>query len=55
MPQLTGKDVIALVMILGAFGLRAIGINHVTEWIIIGIGASYFGADVFTRGRGPKP
>ena len=51
MPRFIPKDVIALVMILGAFGLRALGIDHVTEWVIIGIGGAYFGADYFQQIR----
>jgi len=55
MPRLRPKDIIALVLIVGAFTLRAIGINSLTEWVIVGIGLSYFGADVFPRLRGPRP
>lgn len=43
MPHFAPKDIIALVMIVGAFGLRFAGIDHITEWIIVGIGGSYFG------------
>lgn len=39
----TPRDVVALVMIVGAFGLRFAGINHITEWIIVGVGGGYLG------------
>ena len=42
----TPKDVVALVMIVGAFGLRFVGINHITEWIIIGVGGGYLGLGI---------
>mgnify|MGYP001612773956 CR=1 FL=1 len=45
------KDVIALVMIGGAFGLRLAGIDHVTEWIIVGVGGSYFGVGWIGQAR----
>ena len=48
------KDIIALVLILGAFILRSLGINHVTEWIIAGVGSAYFGVDIFGSLRGPR-
>lgn len=36
-----GKDIIAAIMLIGAFTLRGLGINHVTEYIIIGIAIVY--------------
>lgn len=38
---ITGKDIIAAIMLIGAFTLRALGINHITEYIIIGIAVVY--------------
>lgn len=48
------KDVLALVMILGAFILRMMGINHITEWIIVGVGGSYFGHDIVKQYIQPR-
>ena len=39
--KLEGRDVVALVMLIGAFTLRALGINTITEYIIIGIAVAY--------------
>ncbi|MBA7710746.1 hypothetical protein ES703_119692 [subsurface metagenome] len=39
--KIEGRDVIALVMLIGAFTLRALGINTITEYIIIGIAVGY--------------
>ena len=49
MERWTPRDVVALVMIVGAFTLRALGINHVTEWVIVGVGGGYLGLGVATR------
>ncbi len=48
MQRWTPRDVVALVMIVGAFALRAIGVNHVTEWVIVGVGGGYLGLGVAT-------
>ena len=48
------KDIIAIIMILGAFVLRSLGINHVTEWIIVGVGGSYFGHDILRQYIQPR-
>ena len=50
MARWTPRDVIALVMIIGAFGLRALGINHVTEWVIVGVGGAYLGIGAVRQG-----
>jgi len=52
MSKWTPRDVIALVLIGGAFILRALGINSLTEWIIIAIAAVYFGASIGRPGKG---
>lgn len=36
-----GQDIIAGILLVGAFALRAIGINSLTEYIIIGIAVAY--------------
>lgn len=55
-PQKWGPRVlITAILLVGAFTLRALGINSVTEWIIIGIAASYLGVDVVTLARSYKP
>ena len=41
MPKLTGSDIVAIVLLVGAFTLRALGINSLTEYIIIGIASLY--------------
>lgn len=41
MPKLTGGDVVAIVLLVGAFTLRALGINSFTEYVIIGIASGY--------------
>ena len=50
MARWTPRDVIALVMVIGAFVLRALGINHVTEWIIVGVGGAYLGITLARQG-----
>lgn len=40
------KDVIALVVIVGAIYLLATGINHTVGWALIGIVISYYGLDL---------
>lgn len=42
----TPRDVVALVMVIGALILRGLGIDHITEWIIIGVGGAYLGLSV---------
>lgn len=49
MQRWTPRDVVALVMIIGAFALRGLGINHVTEWVIVGVGGGYLGIGVAAR------
>lgn len=41
MPKLTGSDIVAIVLLVGAFTLRALGINSITEYIIIGVASLY--------------
>lgn len=33
--------IIALALLAGAFSLRAIGVNHITLYVIIGVGIAY--------------
>lgn len=40
------QDVIALIVIIGAFYLLATGINHTVGWALIGIILSYYGIDL---------
>jgi len=40
------RDIVALVCLIGALGLRALGINSLTEYIIIGILVLYLGASL---------
>lgn len=49
MERWTPRDVVALVMIVGAFALRGLGINHITEWVIVGVGGGYLGLGVAVR------
>lgn len=49
------KDVIALVLLIGAFTLRGLGINSFTETIIIVVAGGYgiwTAKDVMLKGRG---
>lgn len=39
--ELKGKDVIAIVMLVGAFTLRGLGVNSLTEYVIIGVAVVY--------------
>jgi len=41
MKKLTAKDIIAAIMLIGAFTLRGLGIDSLTEYIIIGVGVAY--------------
>lgn len=55
-PQKWGPRVlITAILLIGAFTLRALGINSVTEWIIIACAVSYLGADIVTLARSYKP
>lgn len=49
------RHVITLVMLIGAFVLRALGINSITEYIIIAIAVSYLGLDLRTTIKSFKP
>lgn len=46
---ITGRDVIACVLLVGAFGLRAMGIDGLAEWLIVGIAGVYLGVSVAPR------
>lgn len=37
------RDLIALIALIGALALRAIGINSITEWIIVAVTVGYLG------------
>lgn len=43
---LTGRDLVATVCLLGAFSLRAMGIDSLAEWLIIGIAGVYLGVSI---------
>lgn len=49
------RVLITAILLVGAFTLRALGINSVTEWIIIGCAVSYLGVDIATLARSYKP
>lgn len=49
------RVLITAILLVGSFTLRALGINTVTEWIIIGVAVSYLGLDVRTLVKGYKP
>lgn len=36
-----GSDIVAIVLLIGSFGLRALGINSLTEYIILGVAIAY--------------
>lgn len=42
-------------MLVGAFVLRGLGVNTVTEYIIIGVAVSYLGLDLRAFIKGFKP
>ena len=44
--QINGKDIVTCVLLIGAFVLRAIGINTITGLIIIAIAVGYLGLSV---------
>lgn len=50
--NVTGRDLIAAVLLAGAFALRALGVNTVTLYIIIAIGATYGLLHINGRGSG---
>lgn len=49
------RHVITLVMLVGAFVLRGLGVNTVTEYIIIGVAVSYLGLDLRATIKSFKP
>jgi len=53
MPKLTltGKDLIAAILLIGCFVLRYNGINHLTEYVIAGIALVYLGIEHIPRPR----
>ncbi len=54
----TPRDAIALVVILGAFGLIAMGLNGRVGWTLVAVIAAYYGMDLTPSihlGRKQKP
>lgn len=52
------KDVIAIVVIVGAIVLLAMGINSLVGWTLLGIVGAYYGIDLtpwLKLGRNQKP
>lgn len=49
---ITGRDLIACVLLCGAFGLRACGIDGLAEWLIVGIAGVYLGVSIAPAWRG---
>jgi len=47
----TAQDVIVLVLLVGAFGLRAMGINSFTESVIIAVAVGNAGLQIRQRRR----
>lgn len=43
---ITGRDLVACVCLLGAFGLRALGVDSLAEWLILGIAGVYLGVSI---------
>lgn len=48
------RDAIAAILLIGAFGLRALGVNSLTEYLIIGVAVSYGCVAVGARLTRPK-
>jgi len=49
--EVKGKDIIAVIFGLGAFVLRALGINTIVDVVIITILMSYFGYEVVHKAK----
>lgn len=50
---ISGRDLIAAILLIGCFVLRAMGINSLTEYLIAGIALVYLGIAHFPTKRGP--
>ena len=48
---LTGRDLVAMVLLIGAFAMRSIGVDGLAEWIIVVIAGIYLGVSVAPRWR----
>jgi len=51
------KDVIALIVVIGALGLLAMGIDSYVGWTLVGLVAAYYGIDLapsISLGRNQK-